>query len=119
FPAIKLGPGAGGREHLGPVARVLRVLGELEERDRALPIEDRNGDAATVPAEQMKVDQDVGNSPLMEVVPDPRRQGFVEVCRLGEKWWVLVHVRSVAQSRRNAKTTQVYGGVTIQRCHID
>src|SRR6266508_4449452 len=67
----------------------------------------------------MKVDEDVGNPPAVQVVPDPWRQSLVVLGRLREKLLVLVHAPSVAQSSRNAKTTQGYCGVTFQPCHID
>src|SRR5207249_2494725 len=75
LPAVQLGVSPGTREHLRAIARVVGVFRELEKREASIPVEDRNGDPALVPAQETEVDHGIANSSLFsEVVADALRQ---------------------------------------------
>jgi hypothetical protein len=50
LPAVQLGPGAGGGDHLGAVRGISRIFTKFESDDLLFAVGDGNGDALAVPA---------------------------------------------------------------------
>jgi hypothetical protein len=77
LPAVEFHMGAAGRHHLRTGALVCRVLGKLKEGELSRGVEDRDGDAPPVPAEQIQIDQGIRNASVVEVRTDSVWQRLV------------------------------------------
>ena len=76
-PAVKLRVRARGGEHLRGERRGFGVSGQLEERKLPHAVEDGERDQVLVPAQEMEVNYEIGNPPIVEVPVNPARQGLV------------------------------------------
>jgi hypothetical protein len=114
------------RQHavLGAWKPVFWISRQLEERQFTLAVEDQNGNTRAFPAQEVEVDEQIGDAAAVEILPDAPRQGRVIFGCEVEKIACVGHAGQRSAGASNHKAGEVAGrgrrsaGTRLKTCEM-